>query len=129
MNATEATRQVFPILPTEFYGVDLIQRVRVLTDRPFMYDETPLRKMRLLFHGQYELIDKLHSKYRKVNGGNGSSILPKSNEPTADENLAGVERCGVPDRDVTRARGGVNPARRHFDATEPASQVYKETLF
>lgn len=92
MTATNAVRIVFPQLPHEFYGLDLIRRVRTLTDRPFMYDETPLRKMRLLFHGEYELIDKLHSKYRKT-GGNGSGYTRSDRErpePSANNSGGGV---------------------------------------
>ena len=56
-------------LPTEFYSLGLINKIRIHTDRPQVFDGSILRKMRELKQEgkiDFDCINRKESKYRKI---------------------------------------------------------------
>lgn len=56
-------------LPIEFYSLNLIKYVRLVCDRPKIFDGSILRKMRELKQDgriDFECVDHARSKYRRI---------------------------------------------------------------
>ena len=61
-------KSVYDELELSFDGCEFIKRVRVILDKPQMYDGTILRilrKLRIKGKIDYQVVDRRHSKYSK----------------------------------------------------------------
>jgi len=71
MSVIDAVRIAYEEVPNTFYGYQIADKVKRLTGRPAMYDDSALRKMRLLRQPKYgeidfECISIIDSYYEKL---------------------------------------------------------------